>query len=786
MTTHISKPHITLTPAGSLTVLREPDSLDAVRLVRWLDKKKPMQLAYGADRHILRQSWESDDIRLSESASKAISDALYEKSEPPPLLEPTDYELTAYAEGKSLVAKHTSRKLKITKGQKYFFRRQTVNYNSYYTKPRMVLGFSGDTYVTDNEYRLTGQSFGLGFKNDDGKFHLFQDSQTKGKHSLKYIWRYFEKPVVKCVSEVYPEKYKRAIKLIEDTEAFNGFNCFAGQKEYIASVSLKDSGLIAAETGTGKSFIGILLTMLKNCRKVLLMAPKGTIKSSDVASQWMSEFQQFAPDTNVFQLFKKADYDRIMYNYGELPDGVYFTYHTAYFNGGFEFFPTSWPVDDRGAMFDRKFGFTPQRREDNNQPLESGYHHGIGVTRNGITCLHSPHLATTVGNQFDMIIIDEAHVMCNLYSQVTRSILKIQAKYKYCLTATPIPNICHNLFSLMGWLSVPNWFHGRQANNQWPFTKDQIANFREQFLAKEMDYTKYHETGETRYKDSPIISQAPRLLRYIKKTIAFISKAQCNPDLIKCSVNTIRVPFGTEQLKSYAHNLDLDNIPTDNPRSRACVQQQRLRGICADPKGREWNTIVQHDMNPKTYAIIKHIQRLVDEGEQVIHIAAFHGQNDIIGRYLSGRNISYSRIDGSVKNHAKQAHMFKEGKTSVLLMGIKCAQGHSFSNCRHLIIGSLEWSYGSFNQALGRVFRLNSPHDVNCTIFLVRESIEELMYDKLGQKESSASICLLGQRTPHDYRSDTDAEMLAEHYRMFHKGESVTTDESELQEALLN
>ena len=138
-------------------------------------------------------------------------------------------------------------------------------------------------------------------------------------------------------------------------------------------------------------------------------------------------------------MYCKADYDRLIYNYGKLPDGVYFTYHTAYFNGGFEFFPASWPVDDRGGMFDKKFGFKGK-----DGFAESGYHANIGVARNGISCIHSPNLSTRVGNQFDMIILDEAHIMCNMYSLVTRSILKLQAKYKYCLTATPIPNICHN------------------------------------------------------------------------------------------------------------------------------------------------------------------------------------------------------------------------------------------------------------------------------------------------------------------------------------------------------
>jgi hypothetical protein len=60
------------------------------------------------------------------------------------------------------------------------------------------------------------------------------------------------------------------------------------------------------------------------------------------------------------------------------------------------------------------------------------------------------------------------------------------------------------------------------------------------------------------------------------------------------------------------------------------------------------------------------------------------------------------------------------------------------------------------------------------------------MYDRLGQKEDSASICLHGERIPHDYRSETTDELIANHYRVFHSEDSDTTDEEELDVKILD
>lgn len=804
---HAVRPHLVLTPSGRFRIDRTTDFQLANSLLNYVRGKAPMVLTYGTDRQALQKLMQESmvgHVLISLEAKKAIHNALNSSSsEHPVILQPTPYErfawindhskLTAvsftredikeYMESKDFpfIDKEVPR---FIEGQEYVARYRNIAFRSRYKRPRMKLE-NGETVVVNNTYELRGVNHGIAIRDANGNNFTFRDNALGSyEYPSEAIWKFFKEIPVKTVAEEYPDLYKDNLNMIDDLEFLNGFKCYPGQKDYIARLSCCDFALVAAETGTGKSFIAILLDLLKNTKRTLLIAPKGTIKDGEMdgsalASQWMKEFQNFSPTRKVFKLFSEKDYKRIMDEYGELPTGVYFTYHTVFFNG-LEHIPQSWGVQNA----DEKLRRWLIRHKNVDCAGASG---GLGETRNGISCIVEPSLATKIGNSiFDMVVLDEAHLICNPHSGVTRSMLRMQAKHKYALTATPIPNICHNIFTLMGWLAVPNWYQGDVSNPRFPFSyRGGLGEFKGTFLSKEYDITARLEGEYKAPKDCAIISNAPKLLRHIKKVIAFITKADCNPDLVDCNVETVRVPFGKFQKQLYSWNMDLENIPFEDPRTKYGVQMMRLRGICSDPEGREFNKfpgfkMVESNMNPKVVTILTRISEYLQEGEQCIHVSAFQGLNDELEKRLRMAGVTTARIDGTPGlDHSAESTMFKEKKAQVLLMGIKCAQGHSYSNCRYLIIGSLEWSYGSLNQALGRIYRLNSARDAEVTIVLTKDSIEEMMYDRLAQKRDAATIALHGEAVPHEYKETNAQEIFADHFMSFSAQDDNTMNEME-------
>jgi hypothetical protein len=728
-----------------------------------------------------------------------------------PIRVPTDYEKLAYVDekGELICIKDVDDEvgktpngepvhLKLTAGERYKFKSRALGYILPYTKTKMSYDEEARTVKSRvHEMSLEGQDYALTFEDDRGWRMNFRDHPMfTSDIDESLIWEYFGKPDIPTLADDHKEEYDQAIHVLKCMEQISDFTFYPNQMEYIAQACCASSAQIAAETGCGKTLIAIALIMLKQAGRVMICAPKGTVKDSDgnkieapSPSQWVSEFKKFAPDIPVYKIFGRHDHDKLIERYGELPYGVFLTYDYVMFRNGLEQKPAAWnnqKLDDEelyrkhlkgigikvGPYYD-EFGHKDLTRYSDGlgqqrvlKVLEKGYETGQRIA---IKCVSTPCLATEIGPKFwDMVILDEAHLICNLDSQITQNFIRLQPKYRFALTATPIPNMVWNIFSLMGWLCVDDWYHGDKMNARWPYRLTELSAFKKEFVSRERDKTieafkKKYGKGPNYLKFSPTISQPTKLLKLLRPTVAFISKAQCNPNLPGSNVMDIRVPMTFQQRQLYSHFMDPGNVDVKSAQFRYGVQMAYLRGICAAPKSCDYNYICTTDFNPKTVAILETIYKHISKGEQVIHVSARHGMTDEIEKRLGECGVKTSRIDGSVKDHALEAAKFKRGDTQVLLMGINCAQAHSFEQCRNLIVGSLEWSYGKFNQALGRIYRLTSPQDVNVYVILHKNSIEELMFDKLGTKEDAATICLHGKRVPRDVNMVDAQEILAEH-----------------------
>jgi hypothetical protein len=229
------------------------------------------------------------------------------------------------------------------------------------------------------------------------------------------------------------------------------------------------------------------------------------------------------------------------------------------------------------------------------------------------------------------------------------------------------------------------------------------------------------------------------------------------------------------------------NVPHDNPMVRAAMQVAILRDLCASPSASKWNriptAIVRSNFNPKTAAILALVRDIIGKREQVVIVCSRLSQSDYLQRKLTEAGVPTARIDSSITpdRHTGQANLFKAGAVPVLLMGIKCAQAHSFEMCRNLIIASLEYSWGSFCQAIGRIDRVTSklPMDVYCV--LSKNSIEEIMFDIVATKGDAATICLQGKRVPRDFVPADLGDVLARNFEQFKPG-ADTPDEAAVEQ----
>ena len=698
---------------------------------------------------------------------------------------------------RTLVSTQSTSGYRFTKGREYEVRLFSRRYREPFTRMK--------SHYNTNEKELSMMEHEMVLHGKDAMYRIYDDRESalmfiahpSGHNEIQEgkLWDIFHKPDIPTIKETNRSQYDSAVAQLDVIEMLQGFKYFEGQKDYIARMACRRSGLIAAETGCGKSLIAISLIMLTNVNRVEIIAPKGTIEQGSAfhVAQWESELKKFGCQAPVCVMTNQKQLDKLLAeNDGELPRGVYLTWPQAMFTSGeaFEAIPAAWATHEREAKTRARIGYPPQdEEEEEDGSVPERLSMGLGASFNGIRCIAKPSLATRIGNVMDMVILDEAHLICNLESQTTKAMIRMEPPYRFALTATPLPNMVFNLFSLMGWLCVPKWHHGGLSNKSWPYTKDELSTFKEHFCSYEEDITDKMIKMQRGVKNpqsskvSPIISQAGRLLKLLKPSMAYIRKEDCNPDMVECAVTTTSVPMGAQQFASYAHLVQVANMPFSDPKNVKAVQSTWLRGLCAAPV----ETVVEYhkrakrdpsdpdilnmrtNFNPKTIAILEKIYECLAQGEQVVHVSARIHQNSELERRLDEAGIAVSRIDSTRNKHSVEASKFKAGETNVMLMGINCAQSYSFEQCPNLIIGSLEWSYGKFNQAQGRVWRLISERPVNIYVILHKDTIEELLFEKLGLKEDAATICLRGMHVPRSVNAVHPDEIMTDHIFNFNK-----------------
>jgi SNF2 family DNA or RNA helicase len=699
---------------------------------------------------------------------RTISEAVTEGADmATPITPVTDFELTAYCdEFRTLKCSSTmdNAETRYESGKRYRTTTYTYKYIDEFTRCKSHHG--DKVYAKEHRCKLhsADRAVRVWFDKAETKYVDFlqrPNSKNDRQRCISTIWEYFDKPKVKTVLERFPAKIQRNLDTLSTLEMMAGFTYYDGQREFLARTGCKSSGYIVAEAGCGKSNFALSLIALKDAKRALIVAPQGTVKGEPTkegamsASQWAEEVEKFVPHMPVYELFSMDDYYRIKGDRKTLPCGIFVTYFQAMFhNDSCE--RCSKGMTD-GKLLQEHMGVTLPKKDYTKRVICDT----IGDEVNGIRSIAKPNMATIIGGEFDMVCVDESHTAQTSKSLLTECLVRLQPKYRFAFSATPIPNDITNLFSVM-------------------------RRFQADYMSTEEDLTA-KMNGDKKVKFvSPIVSQPSHLIKILKSNMSFISKAECNPDYVPPAITNIRIDMGSQQSGLYDYYMDKSNVLGMSQGVKATNQITTLRSVCAEPYKSNYNRgkdvpVVTSPFNPKVIAILEIIQEKLALGEQVCVISSRTTTTDMIQNLLSQCDIKCARIDGKTSGkHAKHSNMFKLKEVPVMLMGIKCAAAHSFSQCRNEIITSIEWSNGVFTQAVGRVDRINSPLPPNIYVILYKNSIEEVMYDMMTMRNDAATLCIKGE-FPEPSQPIDMGEILA-HSIVKWKQSSDSHDEDEYEE----
>jgi len=135
----------------------------------------------------------------------------------------------------------------------------------------------------------------------------------------------------------------------------------------------------------------------------------------------------------------------------------------------------------------------------------------------------------------------------------------------------------------------------------------------------------------------------------------------------------------------------------------------------------------------KTLAILKELGQVQRRGEKTVIFSSFTQYLDILSTALADSGFKYCRIDGNVpqKGRASEIERFTEDDSvTVMLCSLKaCGVGITLTRANNIFLTDLWWAPSIDLQAIDRVHRIGQTRPVNVLRFLIRDSIDEKIFD---------------------------------------------------------
>ena len=318
------------------------------------------------------------------------------------------------------------------------------------------------------------------------------------------------------------------------------------------------------------------------------------------------------------------------------------------------------------------------------------------------------------GVEFDIAVFDEAQAIKNASAGRTRAAARINARFRLCLTGTPLENHIGEFHSIME-TAVPGLFGDR----------------REFLRSQEPGLSAFHRVR-------------PFLLRRTKEKILAELPAKVESDASfalsepqrECYTRTVG-EVRREVLAAYE----------DRPRQQAGIVALaallRLRQICISPA----LLSDQFDSgSPKIDYLVEKLRELAEEGHAALVFSQFLKALDLTGAALEKAGLPFQRMDGSTPTARRKALVedFQSGTSpGIFLISLKTG-GTGLNLTRASYVYHLDpwWNPAVENQASDRVHRIGQKNSVFVQRLIMRHTVEEKMMALKQQKQALFAAAL--------------------------------------------
>ncbi|WP_099352300.1 DEAD/DEAH box helicase [Fredinandcohnia onubensis] len=344
------------------------------------------------------------------------------------------------------------------------------------------------------------------------------------------------------------------------------------------------------------------------------------------------------------------------------------------------------------------------------------------------TAKRSPHREIVYEQDYDLIIIDEAHKLKNNKTKNYEFVQNLKKKFCLLLTATPIQNRIDEIFNLVSLLKP-----GHLGNQE---------NFEESFGKK-----------------SRSIEDHEHLKELVNKVMIRNRRDDTGIEWTKRKVETVPIEFSETEQELYnaisAYRSSFSGFASSmfsilTLQREACSSREAVYFTLKkmlEKKNEDGSSAVPEDMvmglmkkvelvtqNSKAEKAVELIKQIDDK---VIIFTEYRATQVYLQWFLQQNGISSVPFRGGFKRGKKDwmRELFK-GKFQVLIATEAGGEGINLQFCNHIINYDLPWNPMRLEQRIGRIHRLGQEKDVHIYNFATKNTVEEhilkLLYEKIN------------------------------------------------------
>ncbi len=344
---------------------------------------------------------------------------------------------------------------------------------------------------------------------------------------------------------------------------------------------------------------------------------------------------------------------------------------------------------------------------------------------------------------FNAVILDEAQNIKNPNTITARSVRRLNARLRLCLSGTPIENNLFELWSLFEFL-MPGFLGSQHA-----FQRGIVRPIKDGD-AETLEYLR------TRMR--------PFILRRTKAEVA-----KDLPPKVESVTCCALEEAQAELYAAVAHKLRDQVLADVDEKGMAKSQMSildallKLRQICCHPR------LLKIDLpgfsnnlpSGKFEAFKDMVQEIVEGGHKVLVFSQFVQMLQIIRQWLSFSSVPFCYLDGASKDRFEQVDRFNNSPDiPIFLISLKAGgTGLNLTSADYVIHYDPWWNPAVESQATDRTHRIGQQRQVFSYKLICQNTVEEKILKLQESKRNVAASIIPGQETWKSLTRE-DLEML--------------------------